>query len=472
MAFSLFNAVLLDGAVVICCIACLVVFARLSILHPATVYLVFHCAFVSLRATAILAGATTLFAWRGSTPVSESEITRAVILADLALVIMTCAWILARHRAVVSALTPKTARPRPLQPEILKSVAALCIPVGCLAMLLWSRLPGVATPLIQTDSMYSNWAIIAQTWAGLSLLALIYWYGFRPSLVISVSAYLCWVIYQGNFRFRLLIPIILLMQVHVDRRGRRWPGASGIAGLLICALLFFPLKGIGQRLQAGESIGDVWDGAQAEVANVFRGDHPDEMILDQFASALTLADAHGHMYWGRTYEGLLTVVVPRQWWPAKPGLTRYEQEISTRERPMADDGMVVTMLGEFYLNFSYAGIVVMSFAFAYLVGVWFESVRSAGYFSLTHFAYLLVASNLVQVFRDGLISLFVFTVINMLPLALIVALHLFSSRARGVFYREPILKTPRVRERVIAEPVASQESSCPKFPTAARIERT
>jgi len=149
-------------------------------------------------------------------------------------------------------------------------------------MLLWSRLPGVSTPLIQTDSTYSNWAIIAQTWAGLSLLALIYWYGLRPSLVISVSAYLCWVIYQGNFRFRLLIPLILLMQIYVDRRGRRWPGALGLAGLLVCALLFFPLKGIGQRLQEGEPIGDVWKSALAEVVSVFRGDHPDEMILDQF----------------------------------------------------------------------------------------------------------------------------------------------------------------------------------------------
>lgn len=62
MAFSLFNAVLLDAAVVFCCIACLVAFARLSVTHPATVYLLFHCGFVSFRAIAILAGATTLFA--------------------------------------------------------------------------------------------------------------------------------------------------------------------------------------------------------------------------------------------------------------------------------------------------------------------------------------------------------------------------------------------------------------------------
>ena len=92
---------------------------------------------------------------------------------------------------------------------------------------------------------------------------------------------------------------------------------------------------------------------------------------------------------------------------------------------MADDGMVVTMLGESYLNFSYPGIVVMSFALAYLTGVWFHAACRAGYFSLEHFAYLLVACNLIQVFRDGLISLFVFIIINMFPLVVIVALHFF-----------------------------------------------
>jgi len=460
VAFSLLNAVLLDAAVVVCCSAGLLAFTRLSLTHPATLYLVFHSGFISLRAIAILNGATTLFSWKGSVPVSESEIVRAIILADLPLITMTCAWILASHRQAKKAMRENRKPPRALQPHILKLVALVCIPVGCIAMLLWSNVPGLSSSLIDPDAVASNWPVIAQTWAGLSLLGLIYWYGFRASLLIPLTAYQCWVIYQGNFRFRLLIPLILLVQIYVDRRGRRWPGAAGVAGLLVCAVLFFPLKGIGQRLQSDHSIEQIWENAQSEIVDVFRGDHPDQMILDQFASSLTLADAHGRLYWGRTYEGLLTVVVPRQWWPEKPSLTQYEKEISTKERPMADDGMTVTMLGEFYLNFSYPGIVIMSFILAYLMGIWFEASYRAGYFSLTHFAYLLVAANLIQVFRDGLISLFVFTVINMLPLAAIVALHLLSRRAGEFFYTQPIVTTPRVRRGIAVEPVASQKSSC------------
>ncbi len=38
-------------------------------------------------------------------------------------------------------------------------------------------------------------------------------------------------------------------------------------------------------------------------------------------------------------------------------------------------------------------------------------------------AYLLIACNLIQVYRDGLTSIVVFTWVNMMPLMVIVALH-------------------------------------------------
>ena len=150
-------------------------------------------------------------------------------------------------------------------------------------------------------------------------------------------------------------------------------------------------------------------------------------------------------------------MVPRQWWPEKPGLADFEKEISTRERPMAENGMVVTMLGEFYLNFSYAGIVVLSLLVAHVTGRWFQAAYRREYFSLARFMYLLVACNLIQVFRDGLISLFVFTIINMMPLMAIAAIHLIyrSSRSsRRALHRYPILTTSRVRQHAGEQPVA------------------
>jgi hypothetical protein len=442
LAISLLNAVLLDAGIWLLCLIALLSFARLSITHPATIYLAFHGLLFSGRAIAILNGATTLFSGRNTAAVTHAEIARALMLADLGLVAMTSAWILAAHKPIrVMGVA------RPLQLRIIRAVCAVAIPVGCMAMLLWSRVPGLVAHEIPGPWGASNWIVIAQTWAGLSLLALIYWYGFRPIFTIPMAIYLALVIYQGAFRFRLLVPLILLVQIYIDRRTRRWPTLSSAVLLIVCGLLFFPLKEIGQKLQSGESMWNVWDDARAEIADVVRGNHPDQVILDEFASTLTLADQYGKLFLGRTYSGLITVAVPRQWWPEKPGLADYEKEISTRSRPMAEDGMVTTMLGEFYLNFSYVGIVVLSFTFAYLTGRWFKAAYQREYFSLARFVYLLVTCNLIQVYRDGLISLFVFVVINMMPLTVIALLHLTSRPPQQSLYRYPILSTPRVRER-------------------------
>ena len=449
LEISLFNAVVLDAGVWLLCLIALLAFARLSITHPATTYLAFHAVLISTRAIAILGGAITLFSGLATSAVTHSEISRAVIVADLGLVAMTGAWILAAQRP-----TKPTSHPRVLQLGIIQAVSAMAIPIGCIAMMLWSRLPGWTPQEIRGQWATSNWFVIAQTWAGLSLLALIYWYGFKPVLTISMGIYLAFVVYQGAFRFRLLVPLILLVQIYLDRRSRRWPKLSSATLLIACGLVFFPLKEIGHQLQSGQTVQNVWRNARQEMAAALRGDHPDERILDEFASTLTLADRHGKLFWGRTYSGLLTVFIPRQWWPEKPGLADFEKEISTQARPMAEDGMVVTMLGEFYLNFSYLGVVILSFAVAYVTGRWFQAAYQRGYFTLSHFMYLLVACNLIQIFRDGLISLFVFTIVNMMPLAVIALIHLVYRSPRRALHRYPILKTPRVRQQADEQTVA------------------
>lgn len=447
LEISLFNAVLLDVTVWLLCLISLLVFARLSITHPATTYLAFHALLFSARAVAILDGTTTIFS--GAASVTHGEISRALLTADLGLLAMTSAWILAAHRA-----TRVPVNPRPLKLGIIQAVCLVGIPAGCVAMIFWSRLPGLAPQQVEGAWATSNWTVVAQTWAGLCVLALIYWYGFKPLLTISIAVYLAFVVYQGAFRFRFLIPLILLVQIYLDRRSRRWPSLASSLLLIACALLFFPLKEIGQQLQGGQSLDSVLQNSGQEIADVLRGSHPDQTILDQFASTLTLADRHGKLFWGSTYSGLLTVIVPRQWWPEKPGLADFQKEISTSARPMAADGMVVTMLGEFYLNFSYVGVVVLSFALAYFSGRCFHAAYARSYFSLARFVYLLVACNFIQVFRDGLISLFVFTVINMMPLTVIALLHLAFGSSAPMGERYPMLRTPRVRARADEQPAA------------------
>ena len=451
LPLSLLNTVLLDLSVWVFCVVALFAFARLSVTHPATSYLIFHGWFVSARTIAILSGAPTLFSWPGGDPVSSHEISRAVVLADAALIAMTCAWILAANRDSASGESRSDFEAMVLRRDVIHLVVAFVMPIGAIVLLLSSKVPGFDAPQFATNWAGSNWTVVAQSWGGLGLLALIYFYGFRLVLIAPFAAYLALAAYQGNFRFRLLIPAILLVQIYADRRGKRWPSLKTTTALLGCAVLFFPMKGIGEGLQSGAEPAALWRAAEREITDALRGTHPDEMILDQFASALTLADQHGKLFLGKTYAGILTVAMPREWWPGKPGLADFEKEISSPGRPIAADGMVVTMLGEFYVNFWYPGVILLSFLVAYGLGTAFHAAYRRSYFTLARFAYLLIACNLIQVYRDGLISLFVFVVINMMPLTVIVLLHLLF-RSHSV-RSAPIVQTPRVRQRRLEQPV-------------------
>src|SRR5205085_7239525 len=82
-----------------------------------------------------------------------------------------------------------------------------------------------------------------------------------------------------------------------------------------------------------------------------------------------------------------------------------------------------TFLGESYVNFGYLGVVIIPLLLAYVLGrVYFHAYRS-NYFTIARLSYLLIACNLIQVYRDGLVSLVVFTWVNMMPLMVIVLLH-------------------------------------------------
>lgn len=430
---SLTPALACDLLVVAGCIFALVKLGELRHSHPAVIYLFFHIYTVTLRGWSVSYGAATLFTtWQGNfDPVSPEEISRAIFMADAALSAMTLAWFLLGRRA---KRTRDQLHQRPvsmLAPPRIWTVVAIAFPIGCVGLYLLAKLPGGDTSVLALGEWEeSSWLSITQTWPGLCLLALIYWYGFRWWLVSPMGLYLLIMSYQGYHRFRVVIPAIMMIQMYLDRRGKKWPGLALVSTLSALGLMFLPLKSIGRMAQEGLSATDIAANSAAIVEEAFSSETEDHAFLDQMASTVTLVDDRGKFYWGEPYLALVTLPMPRQWWPQKPGLADYMDDFSTRSRPMKETGMITTVVGEGYANFGYAGVVLIPFALAWFVGALFHRAYSAGYFAIAHFAYLMLACNLIQVFRDGVVSMVVFTAVNMMPLTLILMLHkLLPSRA-------------------------------------------
>ena len=97
----------------------------------------------AVRSVAILNSASTLFSWPGGDPVSADEILRAVLFVDVALVAKTCAQILAAHRTAGHGESQIHFANAAAGDITHQRVAAFAIVVGAIALLLWSKIPGL-----------------------------------------------------------------------------------------------------------------------------------------------------------------------------------------------------------------------------------------------------------------------------------------------------------------------------------------
>jgi len=195
-------------------------------------------------------------------------------------------------------------------------------------------------------------------------------------------------------------------------------------------IAFVPLKGIGRMLQSGAPISDIQEAAVRSFDDLTEGRASDHLVLDEFACTVSLVDESHRYFYGSLYYPLLTLPIPRQLWSDKPIVNGYQYELSNPSRPMAVSGMVPSLHGESYANFGPLGIIIISFGVAYWLGRFYFAAMQSSYFSVYRFTYIVVACNLVQVFRDGLISLVMFTVVNMMPLVAIAILSYVSFRRK------------------------------------------
>jgi hypothetical protein len=126
---------------------------------------------------------------------------------------------------------------------------------------------------------------------------------------------------------------------------------------------------------------------------------------------------------GSTYLAIITLPMPRAWWPNKPGLADHLQEISTSGRRYDVEGRILTYLGEAYANFGYAGMIIIPAMLGYLLTAACLRATTGPMLRLGRYLYLVFFMALVQTFRDGLLSIFVFTVVHNMPMLFTWILH-------------------------------------------------
>ncbi len=457
------TALTLDVVVVCVSSAALFMYGRLSALHPAPVYLFFHFYTVTLRLVALALGAPPFLM---PVPISVDEIIRAALTFDAALVGATGVWLyLAGTESRATSRTSQRRRQQALllSPRLVRMVAWPTILIGLIGL----RYLRFSDPfsLVQNHASLggwdnSTWVKQIVTWALQGSLILHYVEGFQ-ALHVCLTVVLFALTMLSTARYVLVVWGIFACYIVFSKWHLRWPPLRYTIGLLFIAILWFPLKVVTASVWAGADARTVVANAVDYLTDAMRGgSNGDTVFLDQTAAMMSLVDARGELFYGKTFLPLLVSPVPRLWWPDKPSMNEYQHVISTPGRPMSTYGAIATLVGEGYANFSYVGGVLFPMLAAYLYGRAYFAAMQRPHQSVFRFLYLVMASMLLQVYRDGFVSGILFPASAAMPMIALAMVHwAFQSQRRSrAFELKPtsrplvILGSPGVRRAVLGYP--------------------
>ena len=430
-------ALLTDFVLLSACTSVLVSRGRLSALHPATAYLFFHAYTVTFRLFALTFGASLMRQLRE--PVKLEEVLRATRAFDLALIAVTVLWLYlaaeerrlaGRSMYVVSGFGGQT-----LSPKLVQLTAIVSVIVGLIA-LRYLQFSDVDTLTASRDALgewnRSTWVSMTKSWALQGTLMLHYLVGFPPvRTAITVGLFVMTAL--SSARYTLVVWGIFTCFIVLSRRHRRWPSVPQVLALAAIGVVWFPLKIIRASFWAGEDAEGILKNAMTYTTTVLSpgGSGGDTVFLDQAAVVMTLVDQHGSYFYGRTFAPLLVMAIPKPWWPDKPAVNQYVRDISTPTRPIGTVGMIATIVGEGYANFGWVGVVIYPLLAAYAYGKFYFCAMRLPHNSVLRFGYLVAASMLIQVFRDGLTSVVLFTFVGAMPMTFVLYLHwLFTPRLK------------------------------------------
>ena len=439
---SLIPYFLLDLGVVIAVVV--LMFRRMAFWHPLTIYLLFHLYSFSYRLFQIIGGAPLMYTGQANAEaITPEEITRAILWADAALILFVAAswW----AHMVFEAKSDQPIGRRVLNLNIAKAVGLLCLPLGAYFFYVVKTTGFVAS----IDSASTGYIQAMSMWPIGVLGLLIFAFGFRLHLLALTAVFLGAVALQGYHRFMLILPLLYFAALYLQTQRRRWPNILIIVGALFVGMVFPRLKYIGQALQYGDTQEAVAQFAQAFVRDkqAYAETSATEDFLDQFAGGLSLIDGNDRHFMGSTYLAIITLPMPRAWWPNKPGLADHLQEISTSGRRYDVEGRILTYLGEAYANFSYTGLILIPVLLGYLLTAACLRATTGPMLRLGRYLYLVFFMALVQTFRDGLLSIFVFTIVHNMPMLFTWILHSIPGFAVKSMDRPP------------ADPLALEEES-------------
>ncbi len=394
-----------------------------SLLHPAIMMIACHIYVVSVRLYQLVRGMHPMeytFMWK----VGEHELLRAAIGSDVALLSMAAAWLVVAYR--------NQTRPLPvMNPRVLlskKRTRAFAIGSFVLGLIGTALAGAHGTAGAATDPSLSNSGYIGAMpgFFGWSACLVIYYYGFKPRLVVLTAAMLALALATNPYRGVVIIPALFLIMTWLARRQQKGFPLSLIPAVLCVWLAWLPMKPIAQSIQTGAGVVEgVRTGVQTAFENFGQenGSAIDFQFLDMIGTTMTLVDIHDSYFYGTTIAPILVSPVPRGLWPAKPQINQYQFDLDIPARPLAKYTMTAGLIGECYANFGWLGIVGIPFCISLAFSFAYRRLQGTTLLSPGCLLYMIFLSTFMQLYRDGLVSAVWFPFVHCAPVGILAVSH-------------------------------------------------
>jgi|GEM_PF-2327110 oligosaccharide repeat unit polymerase len=385
--------------------------SELSIFNPSLWWVALHAYSVTYRLVTLNLGVPSL------TIRSDIEMVNAAIASDITLLAVVGATLFVAYKnSGNKASNSIESRWSKLNPRAGEVISILCLTIGTYALIAFSavttaaRARGADISAIDIGRFdESSYPGIIGGFAVQGALIQCAIHGFTRLRVILLMLMIA-LISINSARTSFVIAAILAFMIYQTKRKQHSLPMKWAVCVVLLGLLWFVYKPVSQGIVAGEGAEAIWTGAQ----NYFQdsvGATPsiDTQFLDMQAAYMNAADEAGVRFYGATLLPLVYFPIPRFVWPDKPTMSEAARQLGLM-------GMTPNLSGEAYIEFGWIGCAIIPFLYIYGMQTAFQRVSRLGITSIARWIYLIFLVSMLQVFRDGLMSLFAYPFVVYLPL--------------------------------------------------------
>jgi len=240
--------------------------------------------------------------------------------------------------------------------------------------------------------------------------------GFRRWMIPLVGAFMLAVLYQGYARTRYVTGLFAIIQTVMGRRGRKWPSwQAGV--LLFVAIISFTSGKWWARDLVEQGAEQAFSTAFEATSANFTGEGAAFINYDSLALTTYLvpdyAPHSNFLFYGRLVWGW----VPRAIFPEKPIFDFPSGYLSTHVQDVTVRGLTVTLIGESYMAFGIASVVLLMTFYGAFFG--YAVARSFAYpaASVERIFGVAMSVCMVQIARDGIQSIVLYMMLYFGPCA-------------------------------------------------------